>query len=407
MPLDRKYRPGRGIKAQEGAFTRLLVGKEVSPVPLKVGVVGMRGIGMSHVAAHTQDPLAQLVAVCDVVKERADGAAEKHGVKAYYSLAEMLRNEPDLDIVDVTTGGFENGSWHFEPAMEAMAAGKHVLVEKPLSNDIHEARQMVACAAKQNVYLGCNLNHYFTPPAERARQYLEEGQIGELIYCLHKMGFSAGEETYSAPQSSRWKGFPYAHLKAFLSHPFSVMRYFCGDVTHLQAFGNRPSFRRKAGDVMLSTVSIHVRFVNDCIGYLLSQRGDATYGLGGWWSLEVAGTRGTFCIENCIEKVTYWPAPSPERAGSPEKMSGGGPAGPEVSDSGISDFGQTFPRRIHAFLEDVTNKVPRETIRASGRDALAALEYTWAVMESYEQGGALVRPHPLPPIHGDPITMPD
>ena len=41
----------------------------------------------------------------------------------------------------------------------------------------------------------------------------------------------------------------------------------------------------------------------------------------------------------------------------------------------------------------------------AGRDALAALEYSWAVMESYEQGGALVRPHPLPPMHGDPVLL--
>lgn len=373
---------------------------------LKVGIIGMRGIGNTHAAAHTADPLSNLVAVCDVVKDRADAAAQKYGVKAYYSLDEMLRNE-ELDIVDVTTGGYENGSWHFEPAMQAMEAGKHVLVEKPLSNNVGEARQMVAKAAEKNVYLGCNLNHYFTPPAEQAKKYMQEGQIGELVYCLHKMGFSAGEETYSMNNSSRWKGFPYAHLKAFLSHPFSVMRYFCGDVTHVQAFVNRPWTRRKASDLMLSIASIHVRFENDCVGYLLSQRGDATYGLGGWWSIEVAGTRGTFCIENCIEKITFWPAPSPAKAGSPEKMSGGGTDGPVVTSTGITDFGQTFPRRIHAFMEDVTNGVPRESLRASGRDALAALEYTWAVMESYEQGGALVRPHPLPPLHGDPATMLD
>jgi predicted dehydrogenase len=180
------------------------------------------------------------------------------------------------------------------------------------------------------------------------------------------------------------------------------MRHFCGDITHVQAFGNRPSFRRNAGDVMLSTISIHVRFANDCIGYLLSQRGDATYGLGGWWSLEVAGTRGTFCIENCIEKITFWPAPRPGKAGDAEKMSGGGSGGPEVFSTGITDFSATFPRRIHAFLEDVTNGVPRHKLRASGRDALATLEYTWAVIDSVEQGGALVRPRPLPPAHGDP-----
>ena len=266
---------------------------------------------------------------------------------------------------------------------------------------------MVAKAAKMGVYLGCNLNHYFTPPAEKAQQYIDEGRIGELVYCLHKMGFSAGEETYSPPTSSRFKGFPYAHLKAFLSHPFSVMRHFCGDITHVQAFVNRPGFRRRMGDVMLSTVSIHVRFANDAVGYLLSQRGDATYGLGGWWSLEVAGTHGTFCIENCIEKVTFWPAPTPAKAGDPAKMSGGSADGPEVMNTGITDFGQTFARRIHAFLEDITNGVPKESVRASGRDALAALEYTWAVMESYERGGELVRPNALPPIHGDPMTLPD
>ena len=266
---------------------------------------------------------------------------------------------------------------------------------------------MVAKAAEKKLYLGCNLNHYFTPPAEKAMQYIEEGRIGEPIYCLHKMGFSAGEDTYSPPSSSRFKGFPYAHLKAFLSHPFSVMRHFCGDITHIQAFVNRPGFRRRVNDVMLTTVSIHVRFSNDAAGYLLSQRGDATYGLGGWWSLEVAGTHGTFCIENCIEKVTFWPAPKPAHAGDPATMSGGGSGGPEITSSGITDFGETFPRRIHAFLEDIENKVPRESLRASGRDALAALEYTWAVIESYEQGGALVRPNPLPPIHGDPLTLPD
>jgi len=372
---------------------------------LKVGIVGLRGIGNRHADCHAADELAELVAVCDVVGARADEAAEKHGVKAYYSLKDMLEDQGDLDIVDVTTGGYENASWHFEPTMEAIEAGKHVLCEKPLSNDVGEARQMVAKAAEKDLYLGCNLNHYFTPPAEKAAQYMADGKVGELVYCLHKMGFSGGEQTYSPSGGARIRGFPYFHVKAFLSHPFSVMRHFCGDVTHVQAFGNRPGCRRSAQDVMLSTLSIHVRFANDCVGYLLSQRGDSTYGLGGWWSVEVSGTRGAFCIENCIEKLTYWPAPSPDKAARPDQLDVGGAGGPEVTDTGITDFGETFPRRIHAFLEDVTNGVPRDALRASGRDALAALEYTWAVIESYEQGGELVRPHPLPTVHGDPTVV--
>ena len=373
---------------------------------LKVGIVGLSGIGNNHANCYTQDDLAELVAVCDFVKEKADDTAEKFGIKAYYNLQDMIDGEPDLDIVDVSTGGNENGSWHYEPTMQALDSGKHVLVEKPISNDINEARQMVAKADERGVYLACNLNHYFTPPAERAMQYMDEGHVGEVAYCLHKMGFAGGEQTYGGPQNSpRVKGFPYFHVKAFLAHPFSVMRHFCGDITHVQAFMSQPSFRKKAGDVMVSINSIHVKFQNGAIGYLLSQRGDTTFGLGGWWSVEVGGTRGTFCIENCIEKVTFWPAPGTEGAAAPEKLGVGASPGPVVHESGQSDFGATFPLRIHAFLEDVTNQVSLNQIRASGRDALATLEYTWAAIESYEQGGILVRPHPLPTLKGNPVTQ--
>ncbi|MFC1671725.1 Gfo/Idh/MocA family protein [Planctomycetota bacterium] len=369
---------------------------------LKVGVVGVRGIGTSHSRCHSEDELAELVAVCDVVGERADKAAETFGVKAYYSLSDMLNAHPELDIIDVCTGGYENGSWHFEPVMQALEAGKQVLCEKPLSNQVMEARQMVARAEELGLYLGCNLNHYFTTPADEADERMKRGEIGEVLYCLHKMGFAGGEATYGgAPTGYRDKGFPYFHVKAFLAHPFSIMRHFCGDITHVQAFMDQPSYRRAAGDVMLSVNSIHVRFASGAVGYLLSQRGDSTFGLGGWWSVEVGGTRGSFVIENCVEKLTYYPSPGTEGAAAPEKLKLGESPEPVVTNTGNTDFGSTFPTRIHAFLEDVTNNVPRSKLRSSGRDALATLEYTFAAIDSYEQGGILVRPRPLPPIHGE------
>lgn len=366
-------------------------------MPLKVAVVGVRGIGQTHATCHQQDPLAELVAVCDLVRDRADQAAAKFGVKAYYRLRDLLDAHPDLDVVDVSTGGDENGGWHFEPTMEALAAGKHVLVEKPISNNIGEAREMVREAAARDLYLGCNLNHYFTKPAAAADQLIADGKIGEPIFCLHRMGFPGGEATYQPTGGPNAAGFPYFHVKAFLAHPFSIMRHFCGDITHVQAFMNRPSFRRRANDPMVAINSIHLRFANDCVGYLFSQRGDTTMGLGGWWSVEVGGTRGTFCIENCVQRLTFYPAPGAEGAAQPEKLGLGQAPPPTVTDTGETDFGATFGTRIHAFLEDVTNGVPKHLLRASGRDALATLEYTWAAIESYENGGELVRPVALPP----------
>jgi predicted dehydrogenase len=363
----------------------------MSKAPLKIGLVGLGGIGNVHAESYQKDDLAELVAVCDVRPERVESFSEKFGAKGYPSVQEMLRNE-ELDIVDITTSGYDNGSWHYEPTMEALEAGHHVLCEKPLSNNIEECREMVRYAARKKLYLGCNLNHYFTQTSALAKQLIADDKIGETVYALFKMGFDGGEFTYGGKGSARFNQ-AYAHMKAFLTHPFSVMRHFCGDITHIQSFSTKPGFRKNKGDLLLSVNSVHVKFADDTVGYLLSQRGDAVWGLGGWWSFELAGSKGTFCIENCVEKLTYWGAPT--SSGKP---------GPIVTNTGVTSFDQTFPDRIHAFLEDVSNKVPLEHVRASGRDALATMEYIFAVIESYENGGALVRPHPLPPLHGDPLS---
>lgn len=361
---------------------------------IKIGVVGMGGIGKTHSRCYKNDELAELRAVCDVVPEKADAAAAEFGVKAYYSLADMLAGEPDLDVVDVTTSGYENGSWHYEPAMQAMRAGKHVFVEKPISNDVREAREMVKYAYDHDLYLACNLNHYFTKPADRARELINEGKIGEPVYILHKMGFNGGDTKYGGVGSPRWQK-PYSHAKAFLSHPFAVMRYFGGEITHVQCFMNRAGVRSTAVDPMYSINSIHCRFENGSVGYLISQRGDAMFGLGGWWSFEMAGTKGTFVIENCVEKLSYWDATKDhENPNQPEPD--------EVLDTGIKDFGTTFATRLHAFLEDLTNQVPKEHLRSSGRDALATLECTFAAIQSFEEGGSLVRVEPVINLHGDP-----
>ncbi|MDR2619137.1 MAG: Gfo/Idh/MocA family oxidoreductase [Treponema sp.] len=360
---------------------------------LKVAIIGCGGIGTTHANCYKNDNLAQLIAVCDIVPEKAQKLGDAVGVPWYKSIKDMFTAHPEIEAVSVTTSGYDNGSMHFEPAMQALDAGKNVLVEKPICADLRDAQELVRFAAQKKLYLGCNLNHYFTKTAERADELIKDKKIGELVYCIHKVGFNGSEKKYGGPGSPRWQT-PYSHVKAFCAHPFSVMRHFCGDIMQVQAFMDRPGVRRTANDPMLSINGIHVRFANGGIGYLLSQRGDAMFGLGGWWSYEHAGTKGTFCIENAVEKLHYWDIDKVENPGMASPK-------PEVYDTGITDFGATFPSRIHAWLEDLTNKVPLEHVRASGRDALATLSYTFAAMRSYEEGGALVIPEALPALHGD------
>ena len=370
-------------------------------MPLKTGIVGMGGIGSVHATCYQNDDLADLVAVCDVNKEKADAAAKKFGVPAFYTLKEMLAALPEIEVVSVTTSGLENGSWHYVPAMEALAAGKHVLCEKPISNDVVEAREMVRFAAEKDLYLGCNLNHYFAEPSFEADKLIAEGKIGSPVYILQKMGFDGSAATFGGKQSPRWQK-PYSHVKAFLAHPFSMMRHFGGDITHVQAFFDRPGSRKSADDMMYSINGVNLQFENGSVGYILSQRGDARFGLGGWWSLEMAGVNGTFCIEGCVEKLTYWAGPTSETSA----VTGGPPVmnmpDPVVTQWPDAKFNDTFPIRLHCFLEDVAGKVPKDHLRASGRDALATLEYTFAAIKSFEEGGVVVRPEALPNIHTDP-----
>ena len=73
----------------------------------KAAVVGMGGIGNTHATCIKNDPLAELVAVCDLKKQRADDAAEKFGVPAYYSLKDMLAAHPEILILDDSSSALD------------------------------------------------------------------------------------------------------------------------------------------------------------------------------------------------------------------------------------------------------------------------------------------------------------
>src|SRR5690606_29231576 len=133
--------------------------------------IGMGPIGNRHADIYRADPLAELVGVCDRIPERADAAAARLGVPGFYDARQMLETlRPD--VVSVTTGDIEYGSDHYEPTMQALEAGCHVLGEKPISNEIEEAEEMVARAREKGLCYGINLNHRFTPAARLAKKWV-------------------------------------------------------------------------------------------------------------------------------------------------------------------------------------------------------------------------------------------
>jgi predicted dehydrogenase len=323
---------------------------------LKVAVIGTGNIGRIHSTVYRDDPLARLVAVCDTIREKADAFAEQFGAVAYYSVEDLLQNE-SLDLVSVTTAGPENGGHHYEPVMQALNAGVNVLCEKPISNNIALAREMVRTAREKGRYFGVNLNHRFTPLAERAKGWVDEGRLGELSFVNMALWIANRNDTA-----------PYFHLRALHSHSIDVMRYFCGDVVRVQAFFKQASHRQ-----IWSTASINMQFANGMVGHLTGSYDMTTRHP--FERCEVAGTKGRFVLENVYERLTYYPHDSDETTVVANPIMGG-----------MASFNDTFQHRIHRMLEQIEAGVPREEIEGSGEEALAAQEIIEAAIRSHETG---------------------
>jgi predicted dehydrogenase len=314
----------------------------------------MGPIGNLHARMYQSDPLAELVGVCDRQKDRADAAASRLRVPAFTD-AQKLLDQLKPDLVSITTGGYEYASDHYEPTMQALKANCHVLGEKPISNDIAQAEQMVALAREKNRCYGINLNHRFTDAAYLAKKWVTEGRLGHLLFVNMSMWIKNPAENS-----------PYFHLKALHPHTIDVMRYFCGDVQAVQCFASKAP-----GRTIWSTAHFNMKFTNGVVGGLTGsydiERGHPME------RCEVAGTRGRFVLEDMWRELTLYPAGNLEKTVYTNPVFGG-----------HKDFEDTFRNRIHRFLEQVEAKTPPDQIDGSGAEGLAAQKVIAAAIESLE-----------------------
>jgi len=321
---------------------------------VRVCVIGLGPIGNRHANIYAEDELADLVGVCDKLHERADATAARLGVPAFYDVETMLKALAP-DMCSVATGGYEYGSDHYLPTMQALEAGCHVLGEKPISNEIPQAVEMVAKAKEKGLCYGIDLNHRFTPAYRLAKRWLDEGRLGTLLYINMSMWIMNPTESS-----------PYFQLKALHPHTVDVMRYYCGDVEAVQCFALKAPGRK-----IWSTAQFNMRFVNGVVGSLTGsydiERGHPME------RCEVAGTGGRFVVDDMWREATLYPAGNLEKIVYTNPVFGG-----------ILDFEDTFRNRIHRFLEQVNEGADPADIDGSGEEGLAAQKVLAAAIESLE-----------------------
>ncbi|MDO8586759.1 MAG: Gfo/Idh/MocA family oxidoreductase [Armatimonadota bacterium] len=324
---------------------------------LRTCVIGMGPIGNVHADVYAADEIVELAGVCDIIEERAKAAGERLGVPWFLDAAAMLADLAP-NICSIATGGYEYAGDHFEPTIQAFNAGCHVLCEKPISNEIAPAEEMVRVAREKGLCFGIDFNHRFTPAARLAKSWLDEGRLGSLLFANVSLWIGRPQD----PDS------PYFHIKALNPHSIDMMRHYCGDITKVQCFATKAP-----GRTIWSTASFNAQFENGAVGHLTSsydiERGHPME------RCEVAGLEGRFVLEDMWREVTLYPAGEQPKTVYTNPVFGG-----------YTGFFDTFRERIRCFVRQIAEGARPEEIDGSGADGLAAQKVIAAAIESLETG---------------------
>ena len=144
---------------------------------LKVGIVGIGGIGKgAHLPAWVVNDDVEVVALCDIIEERAMKAAEEYEIEYVFKDYNTLINKEEIDIVDICTPNY----LHSTIAVKALEKGKHVFCEKPDAINIEEVLKMKKASEDSGKLLMVMRNNRFLDTSQYLKSYIEQGHMGEI-----------------------------------------------------------------------------------------------------------------------------------------------------------------------------------------------------------------------------------
>ncbi len=196
---------------------------------VKFGIIGCGRIAQRH-AEHISSK-GELVAVCDIVKEKADDMAAHHNANPYYAPEEMLMKEKGIDVVAICS---PNGL-HAEHAIKSLRGGFHVLCEKPMAISVHDCGEMIQAAEKANKRLFAIKQNRYNPPVAAVKKMIDEGKLGKLLSVQLNCYWNRNPDYYR----NSWKGtmkLDGGTLFTQFSHFVDLLYWMVGDVKSAQAY---------------------------------------------------------------------------------------------------------------------------------------------------------------------------
>ncbi|MFH6604964.1 Gfo/Idh/MocA family protein [Maribacter algicola] len=252
---------------------------------LRYAIVGCGRIGSRH-AGHAANN-GNLIAVCDIIKEKADELAKNYNAKAYYTLEDMLRDTPDADMVAICT---PNGL-HADHSIKALKAGFHVLCEKPMAINVYDCGEMIKVAESANKRLMIVKQNRFNPPVEAVKKLLAENKLGKIFSVQLNCFWNRNPDYYM----NSWKGtmkLDGGTLYTQFSHFIDLLYWLIGDVKNVRAYGG--NFNHQGITEFDDNGVVALEFYNGAIGSINYTVNSYEKNMEG--SLTIFGEKGTVKI---------------------------------------------------------------------------------------------------------------
>lgn len=260
----------------------------------KFGIIGTGVIAGYHAKAIAETPGAELAACMDRSPERAAAFAVEHAVEGYHDMEAFLAH-PGLTAVAICTPS----GLHLEPALEAIEAGMHAVVEKPLEITTERCDRMIEAARRKGVLLSGVFNSRFHPGSRLIRKALEEGRFGRLVMGDAYVKWFRSQEYYDSGQwRGTWKLDGGGALMNQSIHAVDLLQWFMGPVASVSAQAGTLGHR----DIEVEdTAAAVLRFAGGAMGVI---EGSTAIYPGRAKRIEVCGTAGSVVLEE--EALTEW-----------------------------------------------------------------------------------------------------
>jgi len=196
---------------------------------IKFAVVGAGHIGKRHAEMISREDQAELVALVDI-RSQEECNAEAYQVPFFSSVEELLESGLDIDVVNVCT---PNGL-HAAQSLAALAAGKHVVCEKPMGLSKDNCERVIFKALQKNKHVFCVMQNRYSPPSEWIKSVVEEGILGKIHMVQLNCYWNRDDRYY---KKGGWKGtkdLDGGTLFTQFSHFIDIMYWLFGDIDNIQ-----------------------------------------------------------------------------------------------------------------------------------------------------------------------------